>query len=114
MMSCMRSTVLQALPISLRRSLAKLGGDLNVARRRRGLTVKQVAERLGAAQSTYLRIERGDPTVSVAAYAMAIFVLGFGTPLGDLADPRNDDQGTLLAEEHLPKRVRPTQKPTRT
>jgi len=39
-------------------------------------------------------------------YAMALFVLGFGDPLGALIDVSRDDAGLLLDEERLPKRVR--------
>jgi hypothetical protein len=37
---------------------------------------------------------------------MALFVLGFGSPLGTLIDVSRDDTGLLLDEERLPKRVR--------
>ena len=43
----------------------------------------------------------------MGAYAQALFVLGFGTPLAELVDQRNDEQGLLLELEHLPKRVTP-------
>jgi hypothetical protein len=42
---------------------------------------------------------------------MALFVLGFGDALGDLVDPRRDDQGLLLDVERLPKRVRVKREP---
>lgn len=102
----MRSTVLDVLPPAVKRSLAKLGADLATARRKRGLTVASVAERAGISKSTYLRVEKGDPTVRLGVYAMALFVLGFGDKLGDLIDPSRDDTGLLLDEERLPKRVR--------
>jgi transcriptional regulator with XRE-family HTH domain len=62
---------------------------------------------MGVSKSTWQRIEKGDPTVSLGAYAQALFVLGFGTPLVELVDQRNDEQGLLLEAEHLPKRVTP-------
>lgn len=102
----MRSAVLDVLPSDVKRSLAQLGAGLATARRKRGLTVAAVAERMGVSKSTYLRIEKGDPTVMLGAYAMALFVLGFGRPLGDLADPGRDTTGLMLDEERLPKRVR--------
>jgi hypothetical protein len=37
---------------------------------------------------------------------MALFVLGFGSPLGTLIDVSRDDTGLLLDQERLPKRVR--------
>ena len=42
----------------------------------------------------------------MGAYAMALFVLGFGEALSELADTRRDDTGLLMDEERLPKRVR--------
>ncbi len=102
----MRSAVLDVLPPAVRRSLAKLGADLATARRKRGLTVAAVAERMGISKNTYLRAEKGDPTVMLGVYAMALFVLGFGDALRDLIDPAKDDVGLMLDEERLPKRVR--------
>jgi hypothetical protein len=65
-----------------------------------------MVERTGLAISTYARIEKGDPAVGMGAYAMALFVLGFGEALGNLTDARRDEEGLLLDEERLPKRVR--------
>lgn len=94
------------LPAGVRRSLSKFGHDLAVARRKRQLTVGMLAERTGLAISTYARLEKGDPSVGMGAYAMALFVLGFGEALGNLTDARSDDEGLLLDEARLPKRVR--------
>jgi transcriptional regulator with XRE-family HTH domain len=102
----MRSTVQDSLPPKVRRALAKLGRDIALARRKRHLTIQMMAERLGVAKSTYLKVEGGDPTVSMAVYAMALFVLGFGEALGEIVDPSRDDQGLLLDAERLPQRVR--------
>jgi transcriptional regulator with XRE-family HTH domain len=65
-----------------------------------------MAERVGVAKGTYARMEKGDPAVSMGAYAMALFVLGFGESFGDLVDMRSDEHGLILDEERLPKRVR--------
>lgn len=108
----MRSSLHDLLPPGLRRSLSKFGMDLAKARRKRHLTAAMMAERIGVAKSTYVRIEKGDPAVSMGAYAMALFVLGFGEALGDLVDARHDEQGLLLNEERLPKRVRIKKSPT--
>jgi len=102
----MKSAITDTLPPKVRRSLVKLGVDLATARKKRNLTAVMMAERLGVAKSTYLRVEKGDPTVSMGVYAMALFVLGFDDALGEIVDPRRDDQGLLLDVERLPKRVR--------
>lgn len=107
----MRSAVLDVLPPKIRRSLTKFGADLAVARRKRSLTSAMMAERLGVSRSTYLRVEKGDPTVSLGAYAMALFTLGFGDVFTDLIDARRDDQGLLLDTQRLPQRVRVKKEP---
>jgi transcriptional regulator with XRE-family HTH domain len=108
----MRSAVHDILPAGLRRSMSKFGHDLAVARRKRQLTVGMMAERTGLAKSTYARIEKGDPAVGMGAYAMTLYVLGFGEALGNLTDARLDEAGLMLDEERLPKRVRPRKSPT--
>ena len=102
----MRSTVVDTLPPKVKRALVKLGADVALARKKRSLTTLMMAERLGIAKSTYLKIEKGDPTVAMGAYAMTFFVLGFDEALGEIVDARRDDQGLLLDAERLPKRVR--------
>ncbi len=67
----MRSKVLDVLPSSLKRSLTEFGGNLAIARRKRGLTVLSVAQRMGVAKNTYMRAEKGDPKVGLGVYAMA-------------------------------------------
>jgi len=111
-MCYMRSAIHDVLPASLRRSLAKFGHDLALARRKRHLTVAMMAQRTGLAIATYTRIEKGDPSVAMGAYAMALFVLGFGEAFGSVTDARNDDAGLLLDEQRIPKRVRVKKSPT--
>ena len=108
----MRSSLHDMLPPPTRRALAKLGKDLVTARRKRRFTVAMMVERMGVATNTYRRVEKGDPTVAMGAYAMALFVLGLGSALGDLVDPKRDEVGLLLDEERLPKRVRLKKTPT--
>ena len=102
----MKSDVIDILPPQVLRSFAKFGEDLTIARRRRRLTITMMCERLGVSKSTWQRMEKGDPSVSMGAYTQALFILGFGTPLAELIDQRNDEQGWLLEAERLPKRVR--------
>ena len=107
----MRSAFREFMPQRVRRSLIKLGHDLSLARRKRRLTAAMMAERLAVTRATYGRVEKGDPAVAAGIYAMALFVLGLGEPLGGLADPGRDDQGLLLDEERVPRRVRPRKEP---
>jgi transcriptional regulator with XRE-family HTH domain len=111
----MRSPVVDLMPPKVRRSLTKFGSDLSRARRQRHLTAAMMCERVGVSKATWQRMETGDPTVSMAAYAQALFVLGFGDPFADLIDQRNDEQALLLSAQRIPKRVvRPGQRAKRT
>jgi hypothetical protein len=102
----MRSTVSDTLPPEAKRELSKLGADIALARKKRSLMTMMMEERLGVAKSTYLKIAKGDPTVSMGAYAMAFFVLGFDGALGDIIDAKRDEQGLLLDAKRMPRRVR--------
>jgi len=103
----MRSAVTDILPLRLRRGLAKLGKDLRDARRKRELTVAMMVERVGVSKATYLKVEKGDPSVSMGVYAMTLFALGFPEALAHIADSRNDEAGLLMDSGRLPQRVRP-------
>ena len=97
------SATKSAAPLAVRRALAKLGADLSVARRRRGITQQLMAERAFTTPNTLRRVERGDPTVSIASYATVLFVLGMTGRLAELADSAADPLGRELADEQLPK-----------
>lgn len=61
----MKSTVTDILPAKVRRSIEKLGHHIALASKKRSLTVNMMAERLGVAKSTYIRVEKGDPKVAM-------------------------------------------------
>lgn len=102
----MKRTLDAEMPLSVAASLEKFAGDIRVARLRRRLTAEEVARSLGVHRSTYGRLEAGDPAVSIGLYASAVYVLGLGLPLSDLADPRRDELGQRLDLARLPKRAR--------
>ena len=95
-----------ALPIPAARALRKLGRDIKDARRRRRLPMSIVMQRASISEPTLIRIEKGDPKVSIGSYATVLFVLGMADRLADLVDLKNDPVGLQLEEENLPKRIR--------
>jgi len=101
-----------ALPLPVRRALRKLGGDIRDARLRRRIPVAVAAERASISRMTLNKVEKGDPGVALGIYATVLFVLGLADRLGELADAKNDPTGLQLDEEHLPKRIRVSQKKT--
>lgn len=91
---------------AVRKALAKLGGDIRDARRRRRLPMAVLADRAFTSRSTLQRVEQGDPAVSVGIYAAVLHALGLLEGLGQLADPAVDSIGQSMADEALPQRVR--------
>lgn len=96
------------MSLKARRSLRQFGHHLSVARRKRRLTISMMCERIGVSKATYTKMENGEPSVAMGAYAQALFVLGFGTPFGDLIEPGVDEVGLSLESDNLPKRIVPS------
>ena len=85
---------------------------MDIARKKRRLTVAALCERAGISMPVYWRLVEGATGTSVGAYAMVLYALGLGTPLDTLLDAANDDTGLLLDEGRLPQRVRPARNKT--
>ena len=103
-----------SLPLPAQRALRKLGRDLREARLRRRIPAAVLAERASLSRTTLVKIERGEPGVSLGAYATVLFALGLVDRLAELADVRHDPRGLELDEEHLPKRIRRSRTPRST
>ncbi|MCF6237591.1 MAG: hypothetical protein L3J79_02055 [Candidatus Marinimicrobia bacterium] len=100
------------LPIPIKRALHALGGDLKNARRRRRIPSALLAERSSISRTTLVKIEKGEPGVSIGAYAHVLMSLGMIERLAGLAEAKHDEIGLVLEEERLPERIR--QKPYQT
>ena len=100
------------LPLSLRHKIAKVGQQIKLARKRRGLTMKEMADRMFVTRKTLYRLEAGDPGVSFAILASAMLTLGLENDLDHLADPDTDTTGNLMDKRsHDQKqRIRPSRK----
>lgn len=99
------SISLSTLPPEASAALARLGESLAIARVRRKEAQRQWAQRLGISVPTLIRMERGDPSVSMGIYATALWMLGRSTALGDLAAPEMDT-GALEADVRAAKNTR--------
>src|SRR5579864_1565410 len=99
------------IPLPVVRSLRKLGADIRDARRRRRIPTAIMAERATISRMTLHKVELGDPSVSLGAYATVLFILGLTDRLADLADVKHDSTGLQLDEERLPLRIRLPRRP---
>jgi transcriptional regulator with XRE-family HTH domain len=64
-----------SLPLPVMHALMKLGGDLTLARRERGISTADTAGRLFVSRDTLWYLESGDPAVALGTFATAAFVL---------------------------------------
>jgi len=95
-----------SIPLPAAHTLRKLGRDLALARRKRGIATSDMATRLFVSRDTLWRLERGDPTVAIGTLATAAFVLNLHDRLANLAAPATDELALSLDERRLPKRIR--------
>ena len=93
--------------------LRQFGDRLRLARLRRRLAAKQVAERAGMAPMTLRSLERGGSGVTMGAYLAVMQVLGIDKDLDLLG--KTDPVGRELQDARLPahaKTVRPSVQPS--
>ena len=80
----------------------QLGENIRLARKRRRLTTIQVAARAGIDRSTLYEVEKGNSSVSMAAYFNTLRVLGLQDDFGKLA--ADDEFGRKLQDLELLKK----------
>ncbi|HEY4038256.1 MAG TPA: XRE family transcriptional regulator [Burkholderiaceae bacterium] len=105
------STVAASLPPAAASALRQLGENLAIARARRRQSQRSWAQRIGISIPTLIRLEKGDPTVSMGAYASALWLMGRVQALADVAAPAAD-LGALERDVREARRRRPVRSPT--
>ena len=66
---------IEALPVSVRDSLKKLGELIVCARKEKRWTQEELAKRIGVNRMTVVRIEKGAPEVATSWYLTAAWLL---------------------------------------
>ncbi len=102
-----RSTLApRALGPASRAALIGLGEHLTVARKRRRISLRDMALRMSVSVGTVQRLEKGDPGVGIGILALALFTLQLVGSLATLIAPQEDLVGRALELRRLPERIR--------
>ena len=102
-----KNRIQESLPSEAATIIAQLGERIRIARKRRIITMEDMASRMFVTRKTLARLEKGDPGVSLAVFTAALWVLGLEEDLLEIAMPEHDKVGLFREKQRLPKRVRP-------
>jgi transcriptional regulator with XRE-family HTH domain len=70
--------------------LKKIAQSIQVARKRRKITLSDLSKRVGVAISTLSRLESGDQTVALGTVLQVLSVLGLVKGISEIIAPEND------------------------
>ncbi|NJD20507.1 MAG: XRE family transcriptional regulator [Gemmatimonadetes bacterium] len=85
----------KALSEEVRAELSRIGDGIRIARIRRRMTQRELAERGGTTFHTIRHVEHGAPGTSMGVYLDTLWVLGLFEDVRLLADPNRDREGLI-------------------
>lgn len=94
------------IPDDIMNVLPVLGDDIRAARKVRKMRVDDLAARMDVHRTTLMRLEAGDPGVSIGVLLRAAWILGLEDNLKDLFAPEYDAAALREQRLNLPQRVR--------
>ena len=102
-----------AYPEEVDAVLRVIGERIKLARKRRDITQKNLAEMIFTTRQTVAKMEKGDPSISFGLYLTLAFCLNLLSEFKDLLLPDNDIEGNFLERkrQNQRKRVRPKYDP---
>lgn len=89
------------LPKALAQNLTIMGEQIMLARKRRHLSMQDIAERATITRLTVSKVEKGDPSVSIGIYARILHALNLGNDIVKIA--ADDPLGRDLQDAELKK-----------
>lgn len=94
-----KNTFGKVMPRALAQYLSAMGEQIKLARKRRHLSMQDVADRATVTRLTVSKVEHGDPTVSMGIYARVLFALNLEKDLLQLA--ADDALGRQIQDAEL-------------
>lgn len=80
-----KDTFRKMMPRALDQAMKKMGKQIKLARKRRHLSMQNIAERATVTRLTVSKVEHGDPTVSMGIYARVLYALNLENDITLLA-----------------------------
>ena len=97
-----KNTFGKVMPRVLSQILELMGEQIKLARKRRHLSMQDIADRATVTRLTISRVEHGDPTVSMGIYARVLYALNLEKDITLLA--ADDTLGRQLQDSELLKK----------
>jgi len=93
-------------PAAVEEVARTLGLRIRLARLRRRIPLRKLAERAGVNHKTAAAVEAGNLLTGIGAYLVLIWTLGLEREVAKLLDPDHDEEGKQLELARTPKRAR--------
>ena len=97
-----KNTFGKMMPRTLTQHLELMGEQIMLARKRRHLSMQDIADRATVTRLTVSKVEHGDPTVSMGIYARILFALNLEKDITLIA--ADDALGRQIQDEELLRR----------
>lgn len=88
----------------------RLGSDIAIARKRRGVSLSEMAHRLAVTRNTYRKLESGE-SVGTELFLMTLWILGLSDRMEDLLAPLADERALRQELAELPRKPRRARRP---
>jgi transcriptional regulator with XRE-family HTH domain len=98
--------IAQTAPASVLIHARLLGVRLRFARKRRRLTLRELAAKAGVAYGTARAAESGNIQTGIGAYLALAWAMGLDDAFSEVLKPEDDHEGGTLEIANLPERVR--------
>ena len=96
----------QTAPFAVKDGAQRIGERLTLARKRRRLTLRELASKAGISYDTARAVEAGNLQTGLGAYLAMLWAMGLESEIHAFADPERDEEGKQLEITRLPQRVR--------
>lgn len=93
-------------PIAVKDGARRIGERITLARKRRRLTVRELASKAGISYDTARAVEAGSLQTGLGAYLALLWAMGLESEIRGFVDPERDEEGKHLEIARLPARVR--------